>query len=166
MKELMVSLPPQLVKSVIEDRCVLFLGAGVSSGAGLPSGKELAHVLADELRADFERDSVLSQKVSELDEQRDDLRKVSQFYNDFYKGRRAYERVANILATREREAQQTGRLRLLEPLRSLPTIKEVLTTNYDALVETVLDPSDCQVIYRARDLRQSNTPRLNLIKLH
>src|ERR1044071_5204633 len=133
-REIMVSLPPQLVKSVIEDSCVLFLGAGFSSWARLPSRNEFAHLLVDEVRPDFVRDPVLSQKVSELDQQRDDLGMVSQLYNDFYKGRRAYDRVADILATREREAQQAGRLKLLEPLRSLPTIKEVLTTNYDTLV--------------------------------
>lgn len=166
MKEPKVSLPPQLIKAVIEDRCVLFFGAGVSCDMGLPSGKELAHLLADELKLDLERDSSLAEKVAELEPLRDDLRMVSQLYNDFYKGRRAYDSIAELLATRERDAQQSGCLKLLEPLRNLPTIKEVLTTNYDTLVETVLDPSDCQVIYRARDLRQSNTPKLNLIKLH
>jgi NAD-dependent SIR2 family protein deacetylase len=162
----LLSIPPQLMKAVREQRCVLFLGAGVSVNAGLPSGKEVSNLLATELRPDFEKHPEYSQKIGELEEKRSDLKATAQTYEDFYKGGRVYDTVAELLATKEREAQESGKTKILDPLKYLPSIKEILTTNYDLIVENVLDPSDCHVIYRTEDLRQSNTPKRKLIKLH
>jgi hypothetical protein len=155
-------LPPQLIRSLEESRCLLFFGSGMSMAAGLPSAKELAKLLTKELRADFERDPNYRGRLRELDSCEDNLRRIAQFSTDYYQSKRAYERVAEELAVRERSA----RLDVLRPIQGLPTVQEILTTNYDLLVEHTLEPEDYQVIYRESDIRQARGPKLRLVKLH
>ncbi len=158
----MVKLPPQLLKALWESRCILFLGSGVSFNAGLPTATDLSHLLADELLKDLQNDSNLKEKTLDLEKNRDDLAKVSQFYTDYHQSRRAYQKVADALKISERNA----RVDILRPLRDLPTIREILTTNYDTLVESVLDPTDYNLIFDSTGLRQLSSARINLIKLH
>jgi hypothetical protein len=156
------NLPPQLIRSVNESRCLLFFGSGMSQGAGLPSTIEIANLLANELHADFQRDSKFKDRLGELESCRNNLRRIAQLSTDYYKSRRAYERVAEVLDTAERAAK----IEVFRPLQALPTIREILTTNYDLLVEHSLDPNDYHVIYRESDMRQAAGPRLRIVKLH
>ena len=162
MNPLKNNLPPQVLKAIEEERFVLFFGAGVSQNAGLPSAKELTNLLSDELRRDLISNSNLQSKVAELDESRNDLAKVAQLYNDFYGGRRAYEKVAEELAIREDKA----RLNILQPITELPKIRDILTTNYDTLIERAFPRTDFRVIHRSTDLRQPKSPKLSIVKLH
>jgi hypothetical protein len=134
----------------------------MSINAGLPSAKELAKLLAEELRADFERDPNHKSRLPELSAYQENLKRVAQLSTDYYRSKRAYERVAEELAIRERSA----RVAVLRPIQSLPTVREILTTNYDLLIEQALDPDDYHVIYRESDIRQARGPKLRLIKLH
>src|ERR1043165_2152448 len=162
MNDINNNLPPQLLKALEQNRCVLFLGAGVSANAGLPSGKELSHLLADELCEDFSRDQNRTGGIPELQDRRDNLPWVAQLHNDYYSGRGAQHKIAELLSDRERSAH----IEILRPLRELVPIREIITTNYDTLVETVLGPTDYQIIYRASDIRLTDSPKVDLIKLH
>lgn len=157
-----MNLPPQLLKAVEEDRCVFFFGAGVSQNAGLPSARNLADLLENELREDIKKDSKLAGKLDDLDRSSGKLADIAQLYDDYYKGRRAYKTVAAEISTHERSARSG----LFQPLMSLPTIHEIFTTNYDCLVESTFPPTDCQVVFRATDLRQSRPHKLRIVKLH
>lgn len=155
-------LSPVLLRSVEQGRCVVFLGAGASQACGLHSGPGIASVLAEELRIDWERDEKFKGRLEELNQVQNDLPRVSQLYEGYYKERRAHNKVAEIIAAQERVAKIT----VLSPLKTLLPIKEILTTNYDCLVETVLDPTDCSVIYKDSDVSASSTKKLTLIKIH
>jgi NAD-dependent SIR2 family protein deacetylase len=157
-----ISLPPQLMRTVRESRCLLFLGAGVSYNAGLPSGKDLSHILADQLKQDFNSGDTKKSQIEELESYRDDLKKISQLYQNYYGGRIVYNKISEILAEKER----TARKDILEPLKHLNTVRNIITTNYDRLVENTLDPSDCQVVCKELDIREFDTPKRSLIKLH
>lgn len=157
------SLPPQLLRALDERRCVLFFGAGASLNAKLPSSKELANKLANELLRDFEHDSDFSNKKQEVERCADDLKRTAQLYNGYNSDNwAAHHYVADEIAARELDAD----LSVLHPLRNLPTIKEIFTTNYDLLIENVLGPNECQVIYKESDLRQRRGPKVKLVKLH
>jgi hypothetical protein len=155
-------LPPQLIKALEEDRLVFFFGAGVSQVAGLPSTAALASILADELEADFRRDPVLSTKLSELAANRSSLQRVAQMHAGYYDAGRPYSIVADSIAS----AEAVAKTDFMHPIKNLLAIREILTTNYDCLIEKVVGESNCQVIYRASDLRQGPNPKLKLFKLH
>jgi hypothetical protein len=156
------SLPPQLIKAMEERRLVLFFGSGVSINAGLPTSKALANLLADELEDDIKKDPNHDHQILEIKECRNDLSRLSELYSRYYDARRASIRIANELTDQEANAKKE----ILYPMRDLPTISEILTTNYDTLIENVLSAADVSVIYRTSDLRQSVRARLQLIKLH
>src|SRR5437016_14453634 len=122
-------LPPQLLKAMDEDRCIFFFGAGVSQAAGLPSAYDLAKILEDELRTDISTDDKLLNKLSDIEKSAGRLDEMAQLYNDYYKGRRAYATVASRIA----QCETTARTDFLRSLMDLPTIRDILTTNYDCL---------------------------------
>jgi hypothetical protein len=156
------TLPPQLVRALGEDRLIIFLGAGVSKAANLPSAESLAEMLAAELRADFEKDPQFSPKLPELERASGRLQEVAQLHYAYYKSRRTHQLVADRMA----EAEERAKLGFLRPIKNLQNIREVFTTNYDCLPEKILGAANFQLIYRARDLRQALTPKLKLYKLH
>ncbi|MDQ3280248.1 MAG: SIR2 family protein, partial [Acidobacteriota bacterium] len=140
---------------------MLFFGAGVSAAAGLPSSNVLMDILRNELLQDLRRDQQLSTKVDEL-QRATSLARVAQLHEEYYRSKRGRQKVADVLQAAQRDA----RLDVISPLRDLPCIKSLLTTNYDALVETVLSPEDYYVICREADMRQVMAERLQLVKLH
>jgi hypothetical protein len=63
-----MSVPPHLVNRIVEGRCVLFAGAGLSCAAGLPNGLQLLKRLINELRVQgTSSDSDCDQLDHELD---------------------------------------------------------------------------------------------------
>jgi hypothetical protein len=153
-------LPPKLLKSVTEGRAVLFIGSGVSMNAGLPSAETICVALKEELIPDLKNDIAMSQTAEGLTNN-SDLRHVSQIYEDYYDRQALCQKLDEMLAHSERSARKE----VLAPLMHLPAIREIITTNYDRLLEDTLDPSDYQVVYRSEDLRQTtrDTHRLRLV---
>ncbi|MFO0930393.1 MAG: SIR2 family protein [Gemmataceae bacterium] len=108
---------PALEEAIRTDSCVLFVGAGLSSGAGLPGWNQLIARLADELGID--PDDV----VDNLD--------VAQWYREKFGSRKLGE---VLKATFDVEGVPTLAHYLL---MALP-VRHVITTNYDRLLEQTL----------------------------
>ena len=140
----------RLAEEAIERHLVLFIGAGVSAGAGVPAWKELLEVLAAETEFDDETRAQLAEK---------DLRDQATLIESELarRGIRMRKMVSAALREYRRYSLTHGLL------ASLPS-KEAVTTNFDNLFETA---------YKSRGRRLAvlpDNPRKTdghwLLKLH
>jgi hypothetical protein len=136
---------PELERALLARECVLFVGAGLSAGAGLPDWKALVQRLAEDLgtRPD----------VDYLD--------LAQWHREKF----GPERLARVV----RETYSTPSLPTLGHylLTALP-VRQVITTNYDDLVERALA---AQKRYPIKVVQQSDVAGTGrggvyVIKLH
>ena len=120
--------PPKLVEALKEKRCALFVGAGLSQGAGLPGWKELLEEMiarsGEELST--KRKSEM-RKLLRLGKYLD----VAQELSDILTRPEFLKALVDLLKPIETNA------RLTEAHKELPQIKFSLaiTTNYDRLLE-------------------------------
>jgi hypothetical protein len=120
------TLPAQLVKAFREGRAAVFVGAGASIAAGLPSWQELVAKLASELP--FEPDlpgGVFSPHA---------LLNIPQYYEYEFGRRELHKRLEELLSEREPS-------RIHNLLAQLPN-RLYYTTNFDGLLEDALRDSD------------------------
>jgi len=110
-----VSIPTLLLQAIERGRCVLFLGAGVSYEAGVPTASELAKMLADE--AGYPESFPL------------DLIKVSEYYQVLF-GR---AQLVNKLREAVEGAIVPSATHML--IATLRKFNSIITTNYDDLLE-------------------------------
>jgi hypothetical protein len=143
-----MNIPEELVASIAGGNAALFVGAGLSVGAGLPGWRQLIAPLAD--------------RIGLPENQRGDLLKVAHFY-ETQRGRQAL--ISYIREqTESHGTAPTENHRRLARLR----IRAWLTTNFDDLLEqTLRDIGErfTQVV-RDHDLPYASADRLTLIKLH
>ncbi|MEO7908321.1 MAG: toll/interleukin-1 receptor domain-containing protein, partial [Roseiflexaceae bacterium] len=143
-----MNIPDELVAAIASGNAVLFVGAGLSVGAGLPSWKQLIDPLAE--------------RLSLPDNQRGDLLKIAQFY-ETQRGRHALISYIKeqIDATNSAPTENHRRLTQLG-------IRTWLTTNFDDLLEQTLRNAGERVtkVVRDYDLPYAGAERLTLIKLH
>lgn len=109
---------PALEQSFREGTCVLFAGAGLSSGAGLPSWAELIGQLGRELGIDNPH------QFDALD--------VAQWYRAQFGSERLAEKMRATFAG-------SGLPTLAHYLLLALPLRHVVTTNYDGLIERALD---------------------------
>ncbi len=135
-------------KSILDRQCVLFLGSGLSSAAGLPGAPDLAKSLAEQLgRHDAEMN----------------LQDLAQ----------EFASVFTVVALKQhiRDALEEH---LSHPLLDRSTFDLVaqiphvhfVTTNWDNLLETSFPVAAVQTIFCDRDIPYWNQRRQNIIKMH
>jgi len=141
-------IPDELVASIAGGNAVLFGGAGLSVGAGLPGWSQLIEPLAD--------------RIGLPATQRGDPLKVTQFY-ETQRGRQA-------LISYIQDQIDTAGTRPTANHRRLARlgIRTWLTTNFDDLLEQTLRDSGERFakVVRDHDLPYASADRLTLIKLH
>jgi hypothetical protein len=143
-----MNIPDELVASIARGNAVLFVGAGLSVGAGLPGWGQLIGPLAD--------------RIGLPANQRGDPLKIAQFY-ETQRGRQA-------LISYIQEQTDTNSSAPTENHRRLARlgIRTWLTTNFDDLLEQTLRNAGERVtkVVRDHDLPYAGAERLTLIKLH
>jgi len=112
-----VEIPQDLVEEFARGRGVLFIGAGLSMGAGLPGWRELMETLANEIHCP-----------------KDDLLRIPQYYEQYYSSReKLIERLRSLLDRPGAKPTENHYLLIQLPVRV------IFTTNYDNLLEKTLD---------------------------
>jgi tetratricopeptide (TPR) repeat protein len=143
-----MDIPSSLVQAIAEGRAVLFIGAGLSQGAGLPGWAALLAPLADEIGLPTER--------------RGDLLQVAQWCESRLGRQALIDHVcrATDCAGIEPTANHGRLLRL--------PIDTWITTNYDGLLERTLDRASipCVKVVRDQDLPYTHPDAVTLLKLH
>lgn len=109
-------IPPLLVESILSRSCVIFVGAGLSKPAGLPSWVELSRAMAKSASCPPDMDPLLVAQAFEVSQGRAAL-------NRFLKDRLAPEK--------------DGDIRCYDLIAKLP-VRVFVTTNYDNFLEDAL----------------------------
>ena len=119
----MSNIPRGLLDAIERRELILFVGAGVSASAGLPTGQSLAKALNDLL--DVSR---------RIEEQRDQLQLVAErFEADYDRVRLALELEARLSS---KELSDIGHAHfLIANLIKKDYVRTLITTNYDRLIE-------------------------------
>jgi hypothetical protein len=138
---------PELERAVRGGACVLFVGAGLSSAAGLPGWHELIEILARDLK--LER----LERADPLD--------VAQWYREKF----GNARLAEVLRETFGKAGQPTLAHYL--LLGLP-VRHVITTNYDALIEQALTALKRHpvTVVRQEEVVHTGGEAVYVVKLH
>jgi hypothetical protein len=141
---------PELESALLSGECVLFAGAGLSHGAGLPDWSELIRRLAHDL-------GVHSEKLDYLD--------LAQWYRERFGGAALADVVRDTFHPETQRAKPTLAHYLL---LSLP-VHPVITTNYDHLLEqtlTALKRHPRRVVDQRDVARAGRGDGVCVVKLH
>jgi hypothetical protein len=146
---------PDLVQALRDGECALFVGAGLSSGAGLPGWGELVGRLASELG--IPPDPAGNQVEYALD--------LAQWYRE----RLGTEALVGVVRSTFGDRGPTHRPTLAHYLlMSLPT-RPVITTNYDDLLEraiTALKRHPVKIVRQEDAARSGQADGVCVVKLH
>jgi hypothetical protein len=169
-------LPRELVTAIYEGACVLFLGAGLSQVyAGLPGGGELARRLGRELLND---PTLTDAKRRFLEAQLDqdttlNLSGIARYYSQHNRGDPHVSGRARLLVALSKNLDVDLSEQQLDDLAFLAKYpwRAIYTTNYDMVVEHVLDHADVPYHRISKNddllaLRQRPSMARKLVKLH
>lgn len=148
-----MNIPPELVNQFVRGNGVIFVGAGLSTGAGLPGWMDLIRPLARAVDARWPGD--------EADLTTDHLLTAAQYYEN-QRGRNALiQHLRDTLDTAGIQPTSVHRL-----VASLP-VRAIFTTNYDNLIERALQDAGQRpnVIVSEAELAFWNEERVQVVKL-
>jgi hypothetical protein len=134
----------EITNLILSGKCVLFVGAGISKGAGLPDWSDIICKLKNQLDYNGDADWLT---IAQAYEKRHDRRKL--------------ESILQMLTANERV--EPGKIHNL--LAKL-AIDVWVTTNWDCLLEKTLNKRPYNLVINDSDLTKINPREMILIKLH
>jgi hypothetical protein len=142
--------PPELLDRFRSGGCVLFVGAGVSTESGLPSGREFKDMLIDKIG--YPRREVT-------------LGKVAQAFEDSIDRPSLIDLIVEQFGQKAQIPGQSHKL--IAQLAKQGCIAHIVTTNYDDLLEGALTSCGCNLHISKRDTDISSVGnKIHLVKLH
>ena len=140
-----------LFEAISKGEVVLWVGAGLSLYAGLPSGVQLREILYEGLTP-LEKEEV--GKNSDLSHLADEICTL--------KGNRNYiiQTLKNTF-TRDFLSTETHKI-----ISQIPHFRNIITTNYDSLFESVYGSGKLNVIFSDNHTTYIDTKKVNLFKIH
>src|ERR1700733_3904154 len=144
-----------LAQAIKERRAILFVGAGVSAGLGVPTWSELIEHIGEEL--DYDKDVFTSSGSNYLT------------FAEYYKIRKGA--IGPLRSWMDRhwniDASQLAKSDIHKLIVSL-NFPIIYTTNYDRNIENplALNGVEYTKIVDVRDIAQTNNSKVQLIKLH
>ena len=155
-----VIIPPALMKSLDEMRCVFLIGAGASVGEGLPSVSDLIDILHDQLKI-YVKDIAVLEEAQKL-KGNNDLAGMATVYENQFSSSDARLIISQAIS----EAKEKIKPVFHEKLGQIPSIKHIVTTNWDSLIEDSLPKPGVVVIREVGDLRDYRPMATNVYKIH
>lgn len=149
-------IPDDIITEIMNRRCLFFIGAGMAIEAGLPSGKQLAEDLFNSLKKDgYSRPDDFT------------LPRLAQDFESMRSRKELEETIRKKIADAMRDAIRDSKndsYKLLSNLKPLPN--DIITTNYDRLLENALGESNYIPILNNRAISKHNLSITNLFKIH
>ncbi len=141
-----------LFENIIKNKFVLWIGSGFSIDAGYPSGKNLANSFFKEFN------TILKNEDRELT--LDDV--TDKIYNCL----QSKQPIITHLA-KEFQSVQRNNPTIHEKLKLNPFIKDIITTNYDTLLEDAYNNHSHNLICNIKELSTiPNNKKVNIYKIH
>lgn len=141
----------QIIGFIRKGDVILFVGAGFSIKAGAPSGSDLCNLLYKALPENIQNEKSLKTEYT--------LQKLSETYLTHF-GRVA---LADLLKSAfDFEPKDTSAQQLLA---QIPHFKQIITTNYDSLLEDAYGES-CNLVVTNSDLSQVDSRKPTIYKVH
>lgn len=151
-----------LVKDIAENNCILFLGAGVSQSAGLPSSPELSMALAKELINAMEKSNQEMSEINRVTQNQRNLQEIAKYYHNFFGNHKIKKRICEVLESEQKSASTE----IFDTITTLPR-NDIITTNYDSLLEDAFgSPEDRTVTWKEDQLSDWNSLKYNIFKIH
>lgn len=143
-----------LASEIMKGNVVLFIGAGLSRGAGLPGWEELVRTLASEIG--YELPAIGERIPTEM------LIRIPQYFENTLGRQALLSRVFDATNTIDKEPTENHRL-----VAQLP-IQTWVTTNWDDLLEITLREAGraYRTIIRDQDLPYQSRDAVSLLKMH
>jgi hypothetical protein len=140
-----MNIPPELIEEIKKGNCAIFIGAGLSMYAGLPSWQQLVDKLSHELKIQGQNDFL----------------QIAQYYENEYGRNQLVTIVRDLLNA---HAQPT---KAHQSIAKLP-FKVIFTTNYDSLIENALDANKIMysVISSDKGAAYWSEDKVQVLKLH
>ena len=150
-KQTDIQIPDQLLTAISHRDCVFFIGAGFSIDAGLPDGKEITQKLLDILRRNGYSKGVQP------------LYKIAQDFENL-RGRPELTSAIGDIISKAQEQADRHPFELLTKTKPQPI--DIITTNWDKLIEEVYGRHNINVILDDKSLPQHKSSLANLLKIH
>jgi NAD-dependent SIR2 family protein deacetylase len=146
-----INIPDQLISAISNRNCVFYIGAGFSIDAGIPGGRQIAQ----ELSRILAKNGVASDHAP--------LHAIAQKF-EIKRGRPdLVARISEIVGKAQKKADRRP-YELLSKIEPHPV--DIVTTNWDKLIEEVSGRDNVTVIVKAADLPKHSTSMANLLKIH
>lgn len=141
-----------IITEIMKRRCLFFIGAGMAIEAGLPSGKQIAEDLFNILCKDaYPRpDDFTLPRIAQDFERMHSIREL--------------EEIIRKKITDEMSKCNSKSYELFSSLKPLPI--DIITTNYDRLLENALGESNYIPIFNDHAVSKHNPSKTNLFKIH
>lgn len=145
-------IPDDIISAIMKRECIIFVGAGMSIDAGLPSSKELVEKLFSILKKKgYTRpDNFILPRIAE------DFKKI--------RSRKELEEIIRQEIINPMENCDTTSYGLLAKLKPLPEV--IITTDYDRLLENALGEQNYLPIFNDRAVSKFKSAQTNLFKIH
>ena len=145
-----MDIPEDLREAVVNRECLIFVGAGMSKEAGLPSGDDLAALLSKMLGINA---------TSKLG-------KLQQVAQDFVNTRSRTELI-KVIREEITKKLETANRESFELLGKIPfPPKEIVTPNWDPLLEEAIGKMNYVPIFEDKAVSQYSEAKINLYKTH
>lgn len=146
------AIPDYVISAVMKRECILFVGAGMSIDAGLPSSRKLA----EKLFSIIEKDGYARPDDFTLPRIAEDFKNKC--------SRNELEEILREEIINSMEDCDTTSYDLLAKLKPLPEV--IITTNYDRLLENSLGSQNYIPIFNEHAVSKYKSPQTNLFKIH
>lgn len=141
----------QVIELIRKGEVALFIGSGFSIKAGAPSGEDLCNTLYNALPKSARREKGIEKDWS--------LQNLSAAYETHY-GREAL--IDTLKVAFDFERQDTSDQKRLA---DIPLFKQIITTNYDSLIEEAYT-NNCNLVVTSSDLSQIDQHKPTIYKIH
>lgn len=141
----------QIIELIRKRDVVLFIGSGFSIKAGAPSGMDLCEILYDALPDRVKNEGNLKAEFT--------LQKLSGVYETHH-GRNALIDILKIAFNFERKDITDQK-----QLANIPFFKQIITTNYDSLIEDAY-ADNCNLVVTNSDLSKIDQHKTTIYKIH
>lgn len=147
----MAKIPRQIIDAMYERKCLFFIGSGMSKEAGLPSASDLTEILSKKLKSNGKEPSG------------NQLQKVAQDFCRIFSRPELLQIIRGEIVRKLERANRKS-FNLLNDLLIKP--KDIVTTNWDPLIEEALGKKNYTPIFEPTAVVRYSDAYINLFKIH